>query len=239
MTITLVLPTYNEVENLPKMVSALYTLPLADLHLIIVDDNSPDGTGELAETLAAGHPGKMTVIHRPGKMGLGTAYVTGFKTALAQGAELVGQMDTDFSHPVEKVPELVKALDACEVAIGSRYIRGGSVDERWPAWRKALSSFANFYARSILRLPMKDVTAGFRMYRREALQRIPLDRIRSNGYSFQVETAYLTHRLGLTCCEVPIYFADRRWGVSKMSLKIQLESAFRVWQLLWIYRGMR
>ena len=220
------------------MVSALYALPLDDLHLLIVDDNSPDGTGALAETLAAEHPGKIAVLHRPGKMGLGTAYVTGFKTALEQGADLIGQMDTDFSHPVEKVPELVKALETCEVAIGSRYTPGGSVDERWPVWRKGLSAFANAYARSILRLPMKDVTAGFRMYRREALQRIPLDRIRSNGYSFQVETAFLTHRLKLTCCEVPIYFADRRLGTSKMSLRVQLESAYRVWQLLWAYRDL-
>jgi dolichol-phosphate mannosyltransferase len=239
LQITLILPTYNEAENLPKMVSALYGQPLDDLHLIIVDDNSPDGTGKLAEDMAVERPGKITVLHRARKMGLGTAYVTGYKLALEQGAQVIGQMDSDFSHPVDKLPALAKALEDCDVAIGSRYIQGGSVDERWSIWRKGLSSFGNFYSRTILGLPMHDVTGGFRLYQHNALQRMPLDRIRSNGYIFQVETAYMGHLLGLSYCEVPIYFADRRWGKSKMSFRVQSEAAFRVWQLLWFYRDMR
>jgi dolichol-phosphate mannosyltransferase len=237
--ITLILPTYNEAENLPKLVSALFSLPFDDLHLIVVDDNSPDGTGHLADNLSNAMPGKIDVLHRPGKLGLGTAYVLGYKNALEKGAQVIGQMDSDFSHPVEKLPEMVKALDTSDVAIGSRYVPGGSVDERWPLWRKELSRFGNTYARTILRLPMHDVTGGFKLYKREALLRMPVDRIRSNGYIFQVETAYMGYLLGLHYAEVPIYFADRRWGKSKMSLRIQAEAAFRVWQLLWFYRDMR
>jgi dolichol-phosphate mannosyltransferase len=236
--ITLILPTYNEAENLPKMVSALFSLPLDDLHLLIVDDNSPDGTGKLADELSNARPGRIDVLHRPGKLGLGTAYVTGYKTAFENGADIVGQMDSDFSHPVEKLPEMVKALEKSDVAIGSRYIPGGSVDERWSLWRKALSRFGNTYARLILGLPMHDVTGGFRLYSREALKRMQFDRIRSNGYIFQVESAYMGYLLGLHYSEVPIYFADRRWGKSKMSPRIQAEAAFRVWQLLWFYRDM-
>ena len=239
MHVTIILPTYNEAENLPKMVSALFSLPFDDLHLLIVDDNSPDGTGKLADDMATARPGKIDVLHRPGKLGLGTAYITGYKLALEKGADVMGQMDSDFSHPIEKLPEMVKALENADVVIGSRYVPGGSVDERWSFFRKALSSFGNRYARTILHLPMHDVTGGFKLYKREALLKMPLDRIRSNGYIFQVESAYMGYLLGLHYAEVPIYFADRRWGKSKMSLRIQAEAALRVWQLLWFYRDMR
>lgn len=180
----------------------------------------------------------MRVLHRPGKMGLGTAYINGFQRALQDGAQSICQMDADFSHPPAKIVELVEALKGCDIALGSRYIPGGALDERWPLWRKSLSGFGNFYARTILNLPMKDVTGGFRLWRRTTLEGMPLDRIRSNGYIFQVEMAFVATRLGFTMKEVPIYFADRRWGKSKMSLRIQLEAAVRVWQLLNMYRDL-
>ncbi len=204
----------------------------------MVDDNSPDGTGQIAEDLGKANQGRVNVLHRPGKMGLGTAYINGFQRALADGAQSICQMDADFSHPPEKVVELFETLKSCDMALGSRYIPGGALDERWPLWRKSLSGFGNFYARTILNLPMKDVTGGFRMWRRATLEGMPLNRIRSNGYIFQVEMAFVATRLGFTMKEVPIYFADRRWGKSKMSLRIQLEAAVRVWQLLGMYRDM-
>lgn len=240
MKTTIVIPTYNEAENLPKMVSALFALPMADLNVLVVDDNSPDGSGQIAEELGTSTGGRVHVLHRPGKLGLGTAYIEGFKQALAEGADAVGQMDADFSHPPEKVMELAKALDRCDVAVGSRYIQGGKLDERWPFWRKLLSGWGNLYARAILGgMPIKDVTGGFRLWRRRTLEGMPLDRIKSNGYVFQVEMAYVAYKLGYSFFEVPIYFADRRWGQSKMSLRIQLEAAIRVWELPGRYRDLR
>jgi dolichol-phosphate mannosyltransferase len=236
VSLTVVIPTYNEAENLPKLVSALFALPLEDLQVLVVDDNSPDGTGELAEMLAFEHPGKVSVLHRRAKAGLGTAYIAGFQYSLKAGAQAIAQMDADFSHPPEKLVELVAALETCDVALGSRYVAGGSVDERWPLWRKGLSAWANFYARTILGLPIRDVTGGFRLWRREALLGMPLDMLRSNGYAFMIELAYVGHLLGITQKEVPIYFADRRWGQSKMSFRIQREAAIRVWQMRFRYR---
>lgn len=239
MKITFTIPTYNEAENLPKLVSAFFALPIPDLNLLIVDDNSPDGTGKLADELSQQWPGRMDVIHRPGKMGLGTAYITGFKYAVERGAEALGQMDADFSHPVEKIPELAAAIEQYDLVIGSRYIHGGSLDEKWPLWRKGLSAWGNFYARTILGLPMRDCTGGFRLYRREVINSLPLDRVRSNGYIFQVEMAYLVNKLGFSVHEIPIYFADRRWGKSKMNIRIQIEAALRVWMLGPAYRDIR
>lgn len=236
--LTVVIPTYNEAENLPKLVSALFTLPIENLKILVVDDNSLDGTGQLAEALALAHPGHLDVLHRPGKLGLGSAYLQGFRCAIEAGADAVGQMDADFSHPPEKVPVLLEALQSCHVAIGSRYVPGGSVDAGWPIWRKALSAFGNFYARTILHLPIRDVTGGFKVWRSETLSAMPLDSIRSNGYAFQVEMAYVAYRLGFTFKEIPIYFADRRWGLSKMSFRIQREAALRVWQVLYEHRRL-
>lgn len=239
MKLTTVIPTYNEAENLPKLVSALFALPLPDLHLLVVDDNSPDGTGALAENLSNGYDGRISVLHRPGKMGLGTAYIAGFQHAIEQGAEAVAQMDADFSHPPEKLVQLVETLSCCDIVMGSRYVDGGAVDERWPLWRKSLSAFGNLYARTILRMPVQDATGGFRVWRRETLAGMPLNRVRSNGYAFQVEMAYLASLLGYQFTEVPFYFADRRWGNSKMSLSIQVEAAVRVWQILFEYRDIQ
>jgi dolichol-phosphate mannosyltransferase len=232
LRITVVTPTYNEAENLPKLVSALFALPL-DVSMLIVDDNSPDGTGRIAEELALKYPGHVEVMHRPGKMGLRSAYLNGFQKLLSGDAEAIVQMDADFSHDPAALPEMVRKLETCDMVLGSRYVQGGSVDKDWPQWRKSLSAFANFYARSILRLPFHDVTTGYRLWRRETLMQIPFEKIQSSGYVFLVEMAYLTHCLEFKIGESPIYFADRRFGKSKMSFKIQLEAALRIWQVWW------
>jgi dolichol-phosphate mannosyltransferase len=235
---TFVIPTYNEAENLPKLVAALFDLPV-NLNLIIVDDHSPDGTGQIADDLAEQSGGRIFVLHRKGKLGLGTAYIQGFQKALQFGADAIGQMDADFSHPPPKVVELVKTLNGWGMVMGSRYIPGGGLDEHWPLWRKGLSTFGNVYARTILGMPVQDVTGGFRLWRRETLAAMPLERICSNGYVFQVEMAYVAHKLGFKFKEIPIYFSDRQRGHSKMSFRIQFEAAVRTWQLLWIYRNLK
>jgi len=214
------------------MLSALFLLPINDLHVLIVDDNSPDGTGDIAEEIKLEQPTRMDVLHRAGKLGLGTAYITGFQFGLAKGYDLIGQMDADFSHPPEKLMELTAAvMEGKDLAIGSRYIAGGSLDKDWPLWRKYLSGFGNIYARTILNLPVKDVTGGFRVWNRKMLERMSLDQIRSNGYVFQVEMIYVACKIGCKYKEIPFYFADRKIGISKMSLKIQAEAAVNVWRL--------
>lgn len=238
MRITVVIPTYNEAENLPKLVSALFSLPL-DLHLLVVDDNSPDETGRLADELAQKHPGKIKVLHRPGKMGLRSAYLNGFQKIFDDGSHAVVQMDADFSHDPAVLVDMAKKLETTDVVLGSRYVAGGSVDKRWPLWRKWLSAFGNFYARTILGLPLHDVTTGYRMWRIDVLKQLPFERIQSSGYIFLVEMIYLTHCLEFKIGETPIYFADRRFGKSKMSFKIQMEAAVRIWQVLWNYRDLR
>jgi len=240
LRITVVTPTYNEAENLPKLVSALFSLPL-DLRVLVVDDNSPDDTGRIADELAAANPGRVDVLHRPGKLGLSSAYLNGFQKILELdgAAQAIVQMDADFSHDPSALVEMANLLESNDVVLGSRYVNGGSVDERWPVWRKSLSAFGNYYARTILGLPLHDVTTGYRIWRRETLQQIPFERIQSNGYVFLVEMAYLAHCLEFKIGESPIYFADRRWGKSKMSIKIQMEAAFRIWQVWWHYRDLR
>lgn len=235
--ITVVTPTYNEAENLPKLVSALFALPL-ELNILVVDDNSPDDTGKLADELAQSDP-RVRVLHRAGKLGLRSAYIEGFGLALQRPVDVIVQMDADFSHDPAALVDMVRMLEGCDVVLGSRYTRGGAVDRNWPLWRKSLSAFGNWYARTILGVPLRDVTTGYRMWRRETLEGMPLDRIRSNGYIFLVEMIYLAHCLEYRIGESPIYFADRRWGKSKMSLKIQLEAAGRIWQVLWNYADLR
>lgn len=238
LKITVITPTYNEAENLPKLVSALFSLPL-DIHLLVVDDNSPDGTSEIAEKLAKEYPNKIEVMHRPGKMGLRSAYLNGFQKILTSNTQAIVQMDADFSHDPAALVEMSKLLELYDVVLGSRYVSGGSVDKDWPLWRKYLSAFGNFYARSILRLPLHDVTTGYRMWRSDVLKQIPFEHIYSSGYVFLVEMIYLAHCLEFKIGENPIYFADRRFGKSKMSFKIQLEAAIRIWQVWWDYRDIR
>lgn len=239
MKITTIIPTYNEAENIPRLLDILFNLPLNDFNVLVIDDNSRDGTGLIVDDLVNKYPGRLSVIHRPGKLGLGSAYITGFQHLLKGDSQAIGQMDADFSHEPAKVLELVNALEECDIAIGSRYVQGGSLDKDWPYWRKWLSGFGNLYARTILSLPIRDTTGGFRLFRREVLAAMPLERIKSNGYVFQVETAYVAHRLGFKFKEIPIYFAERRFGKSKMSFRIQMEAALRVWALTAAYRDLK
>jgi dolichol-phosphate mannosyltransferase len=235
-----VIPTYNEAENLDPIISALLSLPLNDLNILIVDDSSPDGTGALAEAAKAVNPGRVDVMHRKGKLGLGSAYISGFQYGIKNGYDFIGQMDADFSHPPKKILELFEAVQGdVDVALGSRYIRGGSLAHDWPLWRKVLSGFGNVYARLILGLPMKDVTGGFRVWKQKMLSRMPLDSIRSNGYIFQVEMIYVASKLGIRYNEIPFHFADRKFGKSKMSLKIQLEAAINVWRLPGLHKNLK
>ena len=246
--ITVVIPTYNEADNLPAMTEALLRLPLPTLQVLIVDDNSPDGTGAVADGLAArynaglreGERLRMAVIHREGKGGLGTAYVAGMTYAVADGADYIVQMDADFSHSPRYLPQMLGVLLATEadVVIGSRYVPGGSLDAGWEWSRRLLSWWANLYSRAILGLRIRDMTAGFKMWRRGALQSIGLQNVRSNGYSFQVEMAYLCEKLGFRLVEIPIHFEDRRIGQSKLDVPVKLESAWRTWQIRWQYRDL-
>jgi dolichol-phosphate mannosyltransferase len=226
-----VLPTYNEADNLKVMAESLWALPLPSLEVLVVDDASPDGTGQVADELAAAQPARLRVIHRPGKLGLGTAYIQGFRHALQAGADVIIQMDADFSHSPNYLPEFISQLSDYDVVVGSRYVPEGKLDERWETGRVLLSAWANVYARSILGIRAKDATAGFKAWRRSTLLGIGLDRIHSNGYVFQVEMAYVTERLGYRVREVPIYFEDRRIGQSKMTIPVKFEAAWRVWEV--------
>jgi len=232
--IIVVVPTYNEKENLPVLVGLLTDLQIPNLHVLVVDDNSPDGTGAIADKLVAESPDVISVLHRADKDGLGRAYVAGMTAALDAGADIVIQMDADLSHPVSAVPHMLETLQSTEAAavIGSRYVSGGSTAAEWPWYRKALSVWANFYVNTLLRLHVKDATAGFKAWRAETLRSIDLPSIRSNGYAFQVEMNYRTVRQGLTLVEVPIEFEEREKGASKMSLGVQVESALAPWKLL-------
>jgi dolichol-phosphate mannosyltransferase len=235
----IVLPTYNEAENLPLMVDELLALPVENLHILVVDDNSPDGTGKIADDLATKHQGQISVLHRTAKEGLGAAYVAGFKKALSMDADYIIQMDCDFSHQPRYIPHMVEKAEQYDLVIGSRYIKGGGVDESWSFTRKALSWFANkIYVRTLLNVPINDATAGFRLWRKQTLIGLDLDRIRSNGYVFQVEMAYITCRLGFKVAEVPIYFPDRKLGNSKMDTNVAVEAALRVWQVMYRHHGL-
>lgn len=234
----IVLPTYNEKENLPLMIEALFALNLDNLHILVVDDNSPDGTGKIADEFAAKDL-RVTVLHRKEKNGLGQAYVAGFKQALKQDAEYIIQMDCDFSHQPKYIPDLLKAIEGNDLVLGSRFAKGGSVDENWSFYRKLLTWFANrVYTPTILGIPVRDATGGYRIWKRNTLIGLDLNRIRSNGYVFQVEMAYVTCRLGFRVAEIPIYFPDRELGESKMDLRIQIEAAMRVWQVRQRHRNL-
>jgi dolichol-phosphate mannosyltransferase len=231
--VTVILPTYNERENLPKLVDLLGSQNIADLRVLVVDDNSPDGTGDVADKLAVEGPVPVEVLHRTVKDGLGRAYVAGMTRALDEGADIVVQMDADLSHPSDTIPVMIHELTTTDAAVvlGSRYVPGGATASNWPWHRKALSAWANFYVNAILRLNVKDATAGFKAWHASTLRAIDVASVHSNGYAFQVEMNYRVVRRGLRIAEVPIKFEDRTNGVSKMSLAVQLESAAAPWKL--------
>ena len=228
MKCLVILPTFNERDNLPNIVPAILAQgPHFDV--LVVDDNSPDGTGQLADELAAADP-RVTVLHRDEKRGLGTAYVAGFKQALARGCDFIFEMDADFSHDPADLPRLLEAAQGADVVIGSRWIPGGGA-RNWSWLRTFISRGGSIFARTVLRLPIADLTSGFKCFRRRVLASLNLDGVGSNGYAFQVEVNYLCSRRGYRIAEVPIVFVDRRVGKSKMSRKIFAEALTMVWKL--------
>ncbi len=235
--LTVVMPTYNEAENLPLMARALMDLGLPGLRLLVVDDNSPDGTGDIADGLAERYnePGRtrVSVLHRTVKDGLGRAYAAGMDQAVAEGAEYVLQMDADGSHPVEYVPQLLGAAlsTGAGFVVGSRYVSGGRLADQWGLHRRLLSRWANAYVSTVLRTGLRDVTAGFAMWRADTVTAMALGAVRSSGYSFQVELKYQAVRAGYIGVEIPIHFEERVIGTSKMTVAVQLESAILPWRL--------
>jgi len=216
-----IVPTYNERENLPVLAEQL--MAFQDLRLLIVDDHSPDGTGEVADQLARRYGGRIGVEHRTGPRGLGRSYLDGFRRALAENADVVCQMDADLSHDPAYLPAIIAATAGSDVVIGSRYVPGGAI-ENWPRRRRMLSRMANVYIRATTRLDVRDCTSGYRCWRREALAALPLDQIVSDGYSFLVETLFMASRRGARIGEVPITFVERRQGESKLTTSVLLES---------------
>jgi dolichol-phosphate mannosyltransferase len=229
MTALVLVPTYNERENLPLIVQGV--LAQADTRVLVIDDGSPDGTGAIADELAAAQPARVSVMHRHGARGLGRSYLDGFRAALTSDADFVCQMDADLSHDPRFLPALIaSAASGAGLTIGSRYMEGGRV-ENWPMRRVMLSGFANSYIRAATGLRVRDCTSGYRCWRREALARLPLDKITSEGYSFLVEVTFQAAAAGVSIAEVPIVFVERRQGVSKLSTSVLVESLITPWRL--------
>ncbi len=226
--ILVIIPTYNEIENIENIVAEVFKyVPTANI--LVVDDNSPDGTGAAVEKLSE-KDDRVRLIMRPGKLGLGTAYITGFQYAIENEYDYIFEMDADFSHNPAHMPRFLDAIKGADLVIGSRYISGGGI-ENWSISRKFVSRCGSLYSRLLLSVPYKDLTGGFKCFRRKALQAIPLEEIQSEGYAFQIEVTYRTHKRGFLIKEIPILFADRRGGHSKMSWKIFFEAIYRVWQM--------
>lgn len=234
MKICVVVPTYNEAQNLPDLVRRLFDEDIPGLEILVVDDASPDGTGDLADSLAQQHPGQFHVLHRKGKLGLASAYRDGFREALRLGATVIAQIDADLSHPPEHVVKLIAPIleGKADVVIASRYVSGGSADPDWPLHRKALSKGGNIYARLVTGMPINDSTSGFRCFRSEVLEKDGLiDRPKCRGFGFQAEMAYHCWREGFRIQEVPYVFHDREKGSSKISMNIVVEALVRLPQL--------
>ena len=229
----IVVPTFNEAENLPLLAERLFSLGIPDLRLVVVDDGSPDGTAEVARNLSGQYDNRLDLIERRSKDGLGTAYKVGFRHAIDQGADYVLQMDADLSHSPEYVPDFLKALEEADVVIGSRYTEGGGVDEEWRFRRHALSALANYGIRAVVGLKVKDSTTGFKAFRADALDSINFDEFRCKGFGFQAEVAYACQRKKYRVVEHPITFYDRAHGESKLSLGIILEAFWRLFLLRW------
>lgn len=224
-----VIPTFDERENLPRVVPRVLGQS-AEVEVLVVDDNSPDGTGRLAREMAGEEP-RLHVLERDGKHGLGPAYLDGFRWALEGEYELIFEMDADLSHPPDHLPEMIEKAGSHDVVIGSRYVDGRVTVINWPMTRLLVSYFGSWYARTITRVPVSDLTGGFNCWRREVLEAIDLDRIESNGYAFQIELKLRAWRKGFRIVEVPIVFAERDTGESKMSKAIVLEAVWKVWKL--------
>jgi dolichol-phosphate mannosyltransferase len=224
----IIIPTYNERENLENILAAIHDV-VPHVHVLIVDDGSPDGTGDIADRLRRGDE-RIHVLHREGKLGLGTAYIAGFKYALERDYERIFEMDADFSHDPKYLPQMLAACETHDLAIGSRYVTGGGT-ENWGLARRFISRGGGLYARTILGVSIRDLTAGFMCYRRETLEAIDLDAVSSTGYVFQIELKYRVHKLGRSIVEIPIVFPDRVAGVSKMSGDIAREAITQVWKL--------
>jgi dolichol-phosphate mannosyltransferase len=223
-----IIPTYNEAQNAEKIIAEV--LQQSEIvEVLIVDDNSPDGTAGLVKKMMETNP-RIHILERERKLGLGTAYVAGFKYAIKNGFDFIFEMDADFSHNPKEIPIMLGKMNECDVLIGSRYIKGVNV-VNWPMKRLILSYSANIYTRIITGMPVHDATAGFKCYKRKVLETINIDGLRSNGYAFQIETNFLAWKKGFTLMEMPIVFVDRRVGVSKMNKKIVYEAAFMVWKL--------
>mgnify|MGYP002779413332 CR=1 FL=1 len=224
-----IVPTYNERDNLPRIVPLI--LAQDDrIHILVVDDGSPDGTGKLADDIAAANP-RVNVLHRAGKLGLGTAYIAGFKWGLERGFDYLVEMDADFSHDPNHLPKFLTAIESFDVVLGSRYLHGRVTVVNWPIGRLLLSYFANVYARWVTGVPVADLTGGFKCFRREVLAAIPLDSVESNGYAFQIEMSFRAWKRRFDLSEIPIMFVDRDIGESKMSRRIIWEAVWRVWKL--------
>ncbi len=228
-TSLIIIPTYNERENLPTLLEQIFDLNLPGLSVLIVDDNSPDGTAEAVKEIMKKNE-QIFLLERPGKMGLGTAYIAGFKFAIAKEFDYIFEMDADLSHDPKEIPNFLEAIKEADLVIGSRYLTGVNVIN-WPLARLALSVFASHYSRIITGLPVKDCTGGFKCFRRKVLEAIPLDEVHSNGYSFQIEMNFKAWKRGFRIKEIPIIFTDRTEGSSKMSRKIMFEAAWMVWKL--------
>lgn len=229
MEVLIVVPTYNERDNIERLLGELLGLGI-DLNVLVVDDNSPDGTGDFIDEFCKTEP-RVHAIHRPGKMGLGSAYIRGFKWALAEtDAKYIFEMDADFSHDPGAIMEFLEKIPDADLVIGSRYLNGITV-MNWPLRRLILSVGANIYTRVITGMPVKDATGGFKCFRREVLETLPLDHIKSDGYSFQIEMNYHAWKRKFRITEIPIVFVDRQEGMSKMSRRIIYEAAFLVWKL--------
>ena len=228
MKALVIIPTYNERENLPELMRRIFAEGLP-LEVLIIDDNSPDGTGEAADALAAADP-RVHVMHRSGKMGLGSAYVAGFRYAIEHDYDAVFEMDADFSHNPDSLPEFLRELENADLVVGSRYLHGVTV-VNWPLKRLILSYLANVYSRVITGMPIKDATGGFKCFRRQVLESLDLSRVKSDGYGFQIEINFKAWRKGFRIREIPILFVDRRAGESKMSRRIVWEAAWMVWRL--------
>lgn len=232
--VAVVVPTYNEADNLPVLYERLMAIGIDGLGFVIVDDGSPDGTGDVADELAAGHDGYFRVIHRQLKQGLGRAYVAGFQAALDDGAGTVVEMDADLSHPPEELPAMLDKLRDADIVVGSRYVAGGGVDPDWSVSRRLLSSLGNTGIRLLVGVRVRDATAGFKAFRREALETIRLESMRISGFGFQAEVALACERAGLRVVEHPYTFMERTAGASKMSMGMVVEAAWRLLPLRFI-----